>query len=446
MTDTQRLAIMCTKQQRIAQIARERPQERLTALNQYLDIDWLKEAYGRVRKDSAPGVDGQTVENYSKELESNLRKLLDQAKNGTYQAPPVKRVNIPKDNGETRPIGIPTTEDKILQRAVVMLLEPIYEEAFYDFSYGFRPGRSAHQALSKFWEQATGLGIEWVLEVDIRKYFDSVDRQGLNKLVSQRIGDGVILRLLSKWLHAGVVEGGQLHYGEAGTPQGGVVSPLLSNIYLHEVFDRWFAEVVQERMEGRVFAVRYADDLVIGFTHRGDAQRVYRVIFQRFEKYGLKLHPEKTRLVAFGRPDRKGTDGQPTEQPEVFDFLGFTHYWGKARKGYWVIKRKTAAKRLRRSIRAAGDWCRRNRHRGMFDQFRALVRKLSGHYAYYGITGNGRALNQMRTATVKLWYKWLRRRSRESTALTWERMHRLLKEQFIFPYTRIVHSIYKAKP
>ncbi len=446
MTDTQRLANMCTKQQRIAQIARERPQERLTALNQYLDIDWLKEAYGRVRKDSAPGVDGQTVENYGKELESNLRNLLDRAKNGTYQAPPVKRVNIPKDNGETRPIGIPTTEDKILQRAVVMLLEPIYEEAFYDFSYGFRPGRSAHQALSKFWEQATGLGIEWVLEVDIRKYFDSVDRQGLNKLVSQRIGDGVILRLLSKWLHAGVVEGGQLHYGEAGTPQGGVVSPLLSNIYLHEVFDRWFAEVVQERMEGRVFAVRYADDLVIGFTHRRDAQRVYRVIFQRFEKYGLKLHPEKTRLVAFGRPDRKRADSQLPEPPEVFDFLGFTHYWGKARKGYWVIKRKTAAKRLRRSICAAGDWCRRNRHRGMFDQFRALVRKLSGHYAYYGITGNGRALNQMRTATVKLWYKWLRRRSRESTALTWERMHRLLKEQFIFPYTRIVHSIYKAKP
>ena len=418
----------------------------MTALNQYLDIDWLKEAYSRVRKDSAPGVDGQTVESYGKELESNLHKLLDRAKSGRYQAPPVKRVNIPKDNGETRPIGIPTTEDTVLQRAVVMLLEPIYEEAFYDFSYGFRPGRSAHQALSKFWEQAIGLGVQWVLEVDIRKYFDSVDRQGLSKLVSQRIGDGVILRLLSKWLHAGVMEEGQLHYGEKGTPQGGVVSPLLSNIYLHEVFDRWFAEVVQERMEGKVFAVRFADDLVIGFTHRRDAQRVHKVIFQRFEKYGLKLHPEKTRLVAFGRPEKKGPDGQSTGQPETFDFLGFTHYWGKARKGYWVIKRKTAAKRLRRSIRAAGDWCRRNRHRGMFDQFRALVRKLAGHYAYYGITGNGRALNQMRTATVKLWYKWLRRRSRESTAMTWERMHRLLKEQFLFPYATVVHSIYNAKP
>jgi len=447
MKDTQRSEHVCTKQRRIAEIARQRPMERLTALNHYLDVEWLTEAYHRVRRDSAPGVDGQRVSDYGEHLEETLPALLHRAKRGSYVAPPVKRVHIPKDgSSETRPIGMPTCEDKVLQRAVAMLLEPIYEEAFYDFSYGFRPGRSPHQALETFWQEATGLGVRWVLEVDIRKYFDSVNRSNLMALIGQRIGDGVVLRLLSKWLHAGVMEGGQVHYPQAGTPQGGVVSPLLSNIYLHEVFDQWFAEVVRERMKGRVFTVRFADDLVIGFTHRKDAERVYRVIFQRFEKYGLKLHPEKTRLVPFGRPEKGGLDGELPHQPGTFDFLGFTHYWGKSRKGYWVIRRKTAAKRLRRTLRAIGDWCRQNRHHGMWDQFKVLVRKLAGHYAYYGITGNGRCLEQVRTGTQKLWRKWLARRSRESKALTWERMNRFLKETFVFPYARVVHSIYGAKP
>ena len=325
MNDTQRSENMLTKQRRIAEIARQREQERLTALNHYLDVDWLREAFHRVRRDGAPGVDGQTVAEYGEHLEENLRSLLDRAKSGRYYAPPVKRVHIPKDNGETRPIGMPTTEDKVLQRAVAMILEPIYEGEFYDFSYGFRPGRSPHQALEKFWKEAMGLGVSWVLEVDIRKYFDSVNRSKLLELLGERMGDGVLLRLVSKWLHAGVMEEGELHYEEAGTPQGGVISPLLSNIYLHEVFDRWFAEEVQERMKGKAFAVRFADDMVIGFTHREDAERVYRVIFRRFEKYGLKLHPEKTRLVAFGRPGKVGRDGTGPHEPGTFDFLGFTH-------------------------------------------------------------------------------------------------------------------------
>jgi RNA-directed DNA polymerase len=446
MMDTQRSQNVLTKQRRIADIARQRRQERLTALNHYLDVEWLSEAYHRVRRDGAPGVDGQTVADYGQHLEDNLRSLLHRAKSGTYFAPPVKRVHIPKDNGETRPIGMPTTEEKVLQRAIVMLLEPIYEEEFYDFSFGFRPGRSPHQALETIWKQATGQGVRWVLELDIRKYFDSVNRSKLLELVGARIGDGVVLRLLSKWLHAGVMEEGQLHFEEAGTPQGGVISPLLSNIYLHEVFDRWFAETVRAHMVGKVFAVRFADDLVIGFTHRRDAERVYRVIFQRFEKYGLKLHPEKTRLVPFGRPEKAGHDGTGPHEPGTFDFLGLTHYWGKSRKGYWVIKRKTMAKRLRRTLKAIGDWCRIHRHRGMFDQFKILVRKLDGHYAYYGITGNGRSLNQVRTATQKLWYKWLRRRSREPGSHTWEWMNRMLKETFVFPYARVVHSIYHARP
>jgi group II intron reverse transcriptase/maturase len=446
MLDTQRSEDVYTKQQRIAEIARQRPQERLTALNHYLDIDWLAEAYQRVRRKGAPGVDGQTVADYGKELERNLPDLLNRAKSGRYQAPPVKRVHIPKGNGETRPIGMPTTEDKILQRAVVMLLEPIYEEQFYSFSHGFRPGHSAHQALDDLWQQATGLGVNWVLEVDIRKYFDSVDRKRLLEIVGERIGDGVVLRLLSKWLHAGVMEEGQLHYSEAGTPQGGVVSPLLSNIYLHEVFDRWFAEVVKGRMKGRVFAVRYADDLVIGFTHRSDAERIYRVIFKRFEKYGLKLHPEKTQLVAFGRPGSRGPEGQEAEEPGTFDFLGLTHYWGKARQGYWVIKRKTAASRLKRSLKAVGDWCREHRHLGLREQHGTLVKKLTGHYAYYGLTGNAPSLNQMRTGVIRLWRKWVRRRSQGAHTIRTERLNRLLAGHLMLPYVRVVHSIYRANP
>jgi RNA-directed DNA polymerase len=262
MKDTQRSEHVDTKQRRIAEIARQRPTERLRALNHYLEVEWLTEAYHRVRGDSAPGVDGQRVSDYGQHLEEQLPSLPHRAKRGSYVAPPVKREHMPKDgSNETRPIGMPTCEDKVLlQRAVAMLLEPIYEEAFHDFSYGFRPGRSPHQALETFGQEATGLGVRWVLEVDIREHFDSVNRPNLLGLVGQRIGDGVVLRLLSKWLHAGVMEGGQVHYPDAGTPQGGVISPLRSNLYLHEVFDRWFAEVVRARRMGRVFTVRFADD------------------------------------------------------------------------------------------------------------------------------------------------------------------------------------------
>jgi group II intron reverse transcriptase/maturase len=325
-----------TKQLQIAELAAARPEESFTSLNHYLDMDWMKEAYRRTRRESAAGVDGKSMEQYGKELESNLRDLIGRAKSGRYHAPPVRRVHIPKGDGkETRPIGIPTTEDKVLQRAITMLLEPIYEQEFKEFSFGFRPGRSAHDGLEYLWKQCMDKQVRWIVDVDIRSYFDTLDHAKLREIVSQRVRDGVVRRLIDKWLKAGVMEAGELSYREKGTPQGGVVSPILSNIYLHEVLDKWFAHEVKACLKGRAFMVRYADDFVMGFECEQDAQRVYAVLPKRFGKYGLNLHPTKTRLIAFGRPCSEQEGGKRTsDQGEsTFDFLGFTHYWGKTRKG-----------------------------------------------------------------------------------------------------------------
>ena len=268
-----------TKQLQIAELAATRPEESFTSLNHYLDMDWMKEAYRRTRRESASGVDGQTMEEYGKELESNLQERIGLAKSGRYHAPPVRRVHIPKGDGkETRPIGIPTCQDKVLQRAITMLLEPIYEQEFKEFSFGFRPGRSAHDGLEYLWKQCMDNQVRWIVDVDIRSYFDTLDHAKLREIVSQRVRDGVVRRLIDKWLKAGVMEAGELSYREKGTPQGGVVSPILSNIYLHEVLDKWFAHEVKARLKGRAFLVRYADDFVMGFECEQDAQRVYAVL------------------------------------------------------------------------------------------------------------------------------------------------------------------------
>jgi group II intron reverse transcriptase/maturase len=298
--------------------------EQLVSLN----VEWLKAAYERVKPDSAPGVDGQSWSEYGQDLEENLSRLLDRAKSGSDVAPPVKRVHIPKGDGrETRPIGMPTIEDKVLPRAVVMLLEPIYEQDFKSCSYGFGPGRSAHEALACIWSQCTHQKIRWILDVDIRKYFDTLQHECLRTILDRRVRDGVLRRLMGKWLKTGVWERGQLSYPEEGTPQGGVISPLLSNLYLHEVLDCWYGEQVKPRMKGRTFLVRFADDFLLGFEKKEDAEKVYRVLFPRFEKYGLSLHPEKTRLVPFGRPEEtKGDLPARGPKPGTFDFLGFTHY------------------------------------------------------------------------------------------------------------------------
>jgi group II intron reverse transcriptase/maturase len=445
MAGTQTPGTVSTKLERIAELAKRKPGVALRTLAHHIDVEWLREACRRVRKDGATGVDGQTAEEYAKNLEDNLQSLLDRAKSGDhYRAPPVRRVHIPKGDGsKTRPIGIPTFEDKILQKAVAMVLEAVYEQDFLPCSYGFRPGRGAHDALQALWEQTMAMNGGWVLEADIESFFDSVDHAKLREVLSQRVRDGVLIRLIGKWLKAGVMEEGVVRHPEAGTPQGGVISPLLANVYLHEVLDVWWERDVQPRLRGRTTLVRYADDFVMVFETEQDARRVVEVLAKRFEKYGLRLHPEKTRLVRFEKPSsRSSSSGGDPGGSSSFDLLGFTLFWAKSRKGNWVVMRKTAKDRLRRTLRHIYMWCRENRHLPIRQQHAALVLKLRGHDAYFGVTGNARALQVMRQQVRRIWQKWLNRRSWKAR-MTWERMNRLLGV-LPLPPARVVHSIYRA--
>lgn len=427
-----------TKQERIATLAKQSPQMGFTSLAYLMDVEWLREAYCRTRKDGAVGIDGQTSADYERNLEANLQSLLDRAKSGRYFAPPVRRVHIPKagSSTETRPIGIPTLEDKVLQRAVVMLLEPIYEQAFDEGSFGFRPGRSAHGALESLWKGLMDMGGGWVLEVDIRKFFDTLDHAHLREFLRHRVRDGVLTRLIGKWLNAGVMEDGSVSYPESGSPQGGVISPLLANVYLHHVLDVWFKQEVQPRLVGRAFLVRYADDFVIAFSNESDARRVMDVLPKRFGKYGLTVHPEKTRLIEFKPPtDRR----KPTGLPRTFDLLGFTHHWARSLKGSWVVKRKTSSKRLTRGVQAITDWCRRHRHLPVREQHQKLSQKLQGHCAYYGITGNSSSLSAFRMQVHRIWRYWLSRRNRKRS-MTWDCFNRLLG-RYPLPAAAAVHSV-----
>lgn len=427
-----------TKLQRIAMLAKQAPGMGFTTLAHLIDLEWLREAYRRTRKDGATGVDGQTAEQYAQALEENLQGLLNRMKSGSYRAPPVRRVHIPKGDGKTtRPLGIPTFEDKVLQRAVAMVLEAIYEQDFLPCSYGFRPGKSAHQALQRLWETLMGTRGGWVLEVDIRKFFDTLDHARLQQIVQRRVRDGVLLRLIGKWLNAGSLEEGEVTYPDQGTPQGGVISPLLANIYLHEVLDEWFEQEVKPRMKGRAELIRYADDFVICFTQEEDARRVTQILPKRFEKYGLALHPEKTQLLEF-RVKRHGRNDP--RRPRSFDLLGFTHYWSKTRWGKPVVKRRTATSRMSRALRRMTEWCRLNRHLPLEEQHRTLTQKMRGHYGYYGITGNFEAIATYAWEVVKRWRKWLARRTQGR--LDWEKYNQILK-RFPLPRPRIVHQTHR---
>jgi RNA-directed DNA polymerase len=449
MTGTPSSDTISTKLERIAKQAREAPDMAFKTLAHHIDIDWLREAYRRTRKDGATGVDGQTAEQYAANLEDNLQSLLNRAKSGTYRAPPVRRVHIPKGTGaETRPIGIPTFEDKILQRAVAMVLEAIYEQDFLDCSFGFRPRRSAHQALETLQNRAVCMAGGVVLEIDLRKFFDTLDHGHLRELLRRRVLDGVLLRLIGKWLNAGVLEDGGITYPDSGSPQGGVISPILANIYLHEALDSWFDREVKPRLSSKTHLIRYADDAVLLFANEQDARRVMAVLPKRFEKYGLTLHPEKTRLVEFQRPGRQplSSDGGSARRPGTFDFLGFTHFWGKSRTGKWIVKRKTAKDRVRRALQRVAAWCREHRHDAVRTQWQALSRKLRGHFEYYGIPGNSAHLNRFRLEVTRAWRKWLNRRSQRA-GMSWDRMRKLL-ERYPLPPPRITHPLLPraAKP
>ena len=424
-----------TKQQRIAKLAGQTPRFRMVSLNQHLDMDWMREAYRQTRKSGAPGVDGITAAEYERNLEANLADLLERAKSGRYQAPPVRRVYIPKGRNEKRPLGIPTREDKILQRAVVMLLQPVYEQDVKDCSHGFRPERSPHTALDVLWKRRMEMGGCWLIDADIRKFFDTLSKARMREILNQRVGDGVVRRLVSKWLHAGVLEAGAITYPESGTPQGGVISPLLSNIYLHEVLDVWVEQDIKPRLKGRAFLIRFADDFVMGFERQDDARRVLEVLAKRFDKYGLAIHPEKTRLISFYPPKRQGG------KRSSFDFVGFTHYWDVSRKGRNFVRRATRSSSLTRALQNVREYCRATWAKPIREQWKGLCARMRGHYGFYGITGNARALSRYSYVVGRIWWQSLNRRSGHK-AKGWDWFNRRILPIYPLPPARVVHSVY----
>jgi RNA-directed DNA polymerase len=430
---------LSTKRQRIAELARTKARTALSTLHQVIDLEWMREAYQLTRKDGAPGIDGVTAADYEVNLEAKLLDLLERIKSGRYIAPPVRRVYIPKTDGSQRPLGIPTFEDKVAQRAIVMVLEAIYEQDFLSCSFGFRPGRSAHQALSALRLAFMGRkGLRWVLDVDISKYYDTIQHHHLRAFLDRRVTDGVIRRMIDKWLKAGVLEHDLLRHTTEGTPQGGVVSPVLANIYLHHVLDEWFEMDVQPRLKGSSILVRYADDSVMAFEVLEDAKRVIDVLGKRLQRYGLKLHPDKTRLVDF-RIYRPGAC-HPDTGGTTFDFLGFSHIWAKTQKGLNGVRQVTAKSRYARALAAVGEWCRHNRHLSLREQHAHLSQMMRGHYAYYGISGNSRRIRWFACQVVVVWRKWLSRRDRQGV-FRWDRLNAILKRHPL-PPARIVHHLY----
>jgi RNA-directed DNA polymerase len=418
-------------------MARTHRDRAFASLNHVLDLEWMLEAYRITRKDGAAGIDGIGAADYAQALEANLLDLLDRIKSGRYEAPPVRRSYIPKADGSRRPLGIPTFEDKVAQRAIVMLLEAIYEQDFLCCSYGFRPGRSAHDAVHDLRAALMTQGMRWVLDIDIKRYFDTIPHDQLRSFLDRRVTDGVVRRMIDKWLKAGVLESGFLTYATEGTPQGGVISPLLANIYLHYVLDEWVATVVGERLKGRYVLARYADDFVMAFEDHLDAKRVFRVLGLRLARYGLTLHPDKSRFIdfRFRRPDGAC---HPATSGTTFDFLGFTHVWGKSMKGKNVVRQVTAKGRFARALSAVTEWCQRNRHQSIRQQHAHLSAMLRGHYGYYGITGNGRRLRWYLHQVERTWKKWLSRRGRHGN-FRWDRLRELLSRHPL-PPARIVRQ------
>jgi group II intron reverse transcriptase/maturase len=423
MTNALTLDDMSPGLMKVVERAKRDPEGRFHSLAHLIDVPALKRAYSRQRADAAVGVDEVTKEQYGQSLEVNLQDLHARLKAQRYRHQPIRRVHIPKAQGKTRPIGISAFEDKLVQDAVREVLEAVYEQDFLDCSYGFRPGRSAHDAvrtLKRIVEQGE---VRWIVEADIVSFFDSLDRTELKKMLDMRVADGSRLRLIGKCLHVGVLDGETCVEPELGTAQGSVLSPLLGNVYLHYVLDRWFETEVKPRLQGKATLIRYCDDFLIGFEQEDDARRVMTVLGKRLGRFGLALHPDKTRLLPFGRPPKTQQRGKG---PATFDFVGFTFYWTRTRQGHWRMWCKTRRASLRRAKKSIYDWCRRHRHLASEAQHAALSRRLQGHFNYFGVSGNYGSLQRLVEATKRAWYKWLCRRS-QRTRLNWERFTDLLR-------------------
>ncbi len=406
--------------ERIATQAQQYPDMAFTTLAHHLDVAMLERAFRSLNPKSAPGVDRVTWQAYKANLATNLAALHEKLVNATYCPQPVVRRLIPKSNGKLRPLGLPTLEDKIVAKAVAMLLEAIYEQDFCDVSYGFRPGRSPHHALHEVRQGMLTNGIGYVIDCDISAFFDNLQHDTLLTILCKRIKDGRVLELIEMWLKAGILDGKEMVFPEKGSPQGSVLSPLLANVYVHEVLDTWFETVVQAHCRGKVVLYRYADDVVIGCEREEDARRLTEVIPKRFAKYGLEINTEKTKVVRFGRPQRSSAE----RQPGTFSFLGFVHYWGKTWRGSYTIKRKTEGKRLRRSLGEFWRWCRDNRHRSLQEQYALLCAKLRGYYQYYGVRCNSPCLDLVYYAATRAWRYWLNRRG--GRKMTWRAFGRMM--------------------
>jgi group II intron reverse transcriptase/maturase len=432
MTNASTLENMSPQLLKVVERAQREPEGRFHSLAHLIDVPALERAYHRSRKDAAVGMDGVTKEQYGQDLEKNLQDLHARLKEMRYRHQPIRRVHIPKEGGKTRPIGISAFEDKLVQDALREVLEAIYEQDFLDCSYGFRPGRSTHDAVRTLDRIVHQGKVNWILEADIVSFFDSLDREKLKKMLGVRVADGSLLRLIGKCLQVGVLDGVALSTSESGTAQGSVLSPLLGNVYLHYALDQWFERRVKPRLRGKATLVRYTDDFVIGFETKDDAKRVMDALGERLGHFGLTLHPDKTRLLPFRRPPKRQEGGKGRA---TFDFLGFTLYWARAKTGRPPMFCKTRSASLRRIIGSVYDWCRRHRHQSVKEQHAALTRRIQGHFNYFGVSGNFRSLLLVLEQARRIGYKWLCRRSQRKR-LTWERFADLLRD-FPLPRPRI---------
>jgi len=421
---------------RVRQVAREDKDVRFTALLHHVTVDRLREAYRAISPNAAAGVDGVTWRDYGLDLEGNLRDLRARVHRGAYRAKPSRRVFISKPDGRLRPLGVAALEDKVLQRAMVEVLNAVYEEDFLGFSYGFRPGRSPHDALDALAVGICRKKVKWVLDADIRDFFSQLDQGWLERFLEHRIADKRVLRLIQKWLRAGIVEDGEWSSTEAGSAQGASVSPLLSNVYLHYVFDLWADQWRRRHAQGDVILCRFADDYVAGFEHREDAERFLADLRDRFARFGLELHPDKTRLIEFGRFAAHNRARRGGRKPETFEFLGFVHICAKDRRGWFKLKRVTSKKKMRAKLKSVKAEMRRRMHLPIPEQGRWLASVLAGHYRYYGVPDNSEALSAFCYQIGRAWQKALRRRS-QRTRMNWQRMRRVVDRWL--PPPRIQH-------